>query len=279
MAEKLELVREEKLFRLLPGRDEDSRLEASGVALLDEDTALVVFDNLNQLARIDLSLEPRPANGLHLAPGLSSGFEDVDVDRNGSRIVCLVEAIVDTDGKFRSFVVEFDPGFSLLRCGRLPATFDDLNKGFEGLAFLKRDERDWVYALEEESGRKAKEPGRIQAFSRAADGDWEFVEAFALPESARFDDYAGMACAGRRIAIVSQESSRLWTATLDPKTGGIADGSDAVFRFPDKSYGNVEGIAWLAEDMVVAVSDKKKSDQPDRCRAKDQSIHLFRIPR
>ena len=51
MSGKLELVREEKLFRLLPGRRESSRLEASGVALVDDKTALVVFDNLNQVAR------------------------------------------------------------------------------------------------------------------------------------------------------------------------------------------------------------------------------------
>jgi hypothetical protein len=47
MSRKLELVREEKLFRLLPGRKESSRLEASGVALLDDATALIVIDNLN----------------------------------------------------------------------------------------------------------------------------------------------------------------------------------------------------------------------------------------
>ena len=41
MSRKLELVREEKLFRLLPGRKEGSRLEASGVAVLDDTTALV----------------------------------------------------------------------------------------------------------------------------------------------------------------------------------------------------------------------------------------------
>jgi hypothetical protein len=49
MSRKLELVREEKLFRLLPGRKESSRLEASGIALVDDTTALVVFDNLNQV--------------------------------------------------------------------------------------------------------------------------------------------------------------------------------------------------------------------------------------
>ena len=53
MSRKVELVREEKLFRLLPGRKESSRLEASRIALVDDTTALVVFDNLNQVARIN----------------------------------------------------------------------------------------------------------------------------------------------------------------------------------------------------------------------------------
>jgi len=56
------------------------------------------------------------------------------------------------------------------------------------------------------------------------------------------------------------------------------NGSQAVYRFPKKSYGNVEGIAWLSEDTLVCVSDKKKKRQPEKCAAKDQSIHIFRIP-
>ena len=68
MSGKLELVREEKLFRLLPSRKESSRLEASGIALVDHTTALVVFDNLNQVARINLSLKRRASNRLLPAP-------------------------------------------------------------------------------------------------------------------------------------------------------------------------------------------------------------------
>jgi hypothetical protein len=67
MSGKLELVREEKLFRLLPGRKESSRLEG-GIALVDDSTALVVFDNLNQVARINLSLKRRASNRLLPAP-------------------------------------------------------------------------------------------------------------------------------------------------------------------------------------------------------------------
>ena len=55
MAKKLELIREEKLYRLVPGRKKSSRLEASGVALVDDKTALIVFDNLNLVARVRTS--------------------------------------------------------------------------------------------------------------------------------------------------------------------------------------------------------------------------------
>ena len=62
MAQKLELVREAKLHKLLPGVKKNDPLEASGVALLDQETALVIFDNLNLVARIDLSLKPVKRN-------------------------------------------------------------------------------------------------------------------------------------------------------------------------------------------------------------------------
>lgn len=55
-------------------------------------------------------------------------------------------------------------------------------------------------------------------------------------------------------------------------------GSGAVYRFPKKSYGNVEGISWLDDRTLVAVSDRRKAGQPERCARKDQSIHVFGIP-
>jgi hypothetical protein len=67
-------------------------------------------------------------------------------------------------------------------------------------------------------------------------------------------------------------------ARVDEKARALVPGSQVVYRFPSKSYGNVEGIAWLSRDTLVAVSDRKKRQQPARCAEKDQSIHLFRIP-
>src|SRR5262245_48153527 len=106
MSRRLELVRETKLYRLLPGKKESSRLEASGVALVDDTTALVVFDNLNQIARIDLSLKRQKSNGLLPAPSLGMGFEDITVDDKNGRVFCLIESLEDADGHLRGFVSE-----------------------------------------------------------------------------------------------------------------------------------------------------------------------------
>ena len=69
----------------------------------------------------------------------------------------------------------------------------------------------------------------------------------------------------------SASSERRWRPA-------VVAGSGKVYRFPDKSYGNVEGIAWLSPDTLVAVSDQKTKAQRARCAEKDQSIHVFRIP-
>ena len=280
MSRKLELVREEKLFRLLPGRKESSRLEASGIALVDDTTALVVFDNLNQVARINLSLKRRASNRLLPAPSLGSGFEDIAIDHRHGRAFCLIEAMEDFDGFLRGFVAEYDRAGRFLRCTRLHTRFEETNKGFEGLAHVWRGGREYLYALCEGNlgtGRPAG-GGRVDVFIRARDGGRKASHQIRLPKQAEFKDYAALAYRDQQLAIVSQASARLWVARVDEEAHALVPGSDAVYRFPSKSYGNVEGIAWLSRDTLVAVSDRKKRGQPARCAEKDQSIHLFRIP-
>jgi hypothetical protein len=275
VSRKLELIREEKLFRLLPGRTKHSRLEASGVALVDEHTALVVFDNLNQVARIDLSLKRQAKNALLPAPSLGSGFEDICIDHRSRRVFCLVESVEDFDGQLRGFVAEYDRDRRFIRCTRLPSPLTKHNKGFEGLDHMWRGGREYLYALSE-AGHKGK--GRIEVFVRARGADWNTSHRINLPKKAEFEDYAALAYRYGRLAVVSQASARLWVAQIDEKARAVVPRSEAVYRFPSKSYRNVEGIAWLTGDTLVAVSDRKKKEQPDRCSDKDQSIHLFRMP-
>jgi hypothetical protein len=280
MAKKLELIREEKLYRLLSGRKKSSRLEASGVALSDESTALVVFDNLNWVARIDLSLEQSHRNTLLPAPSLGAGFEDIAIDQDRPRVFCLVESVEDFDGHLRGFVSEYDIDGKFLKTTRLHTRFEKANKGFEGLAHLWQGEDEWLYALcEGNLGTSAKRGGgRIDVFVRDQDGNWEGLHQIKLPKEAEFEDYSALAYAGGKIAVASQSSARLWVAQIDEERKIVVPRSGRRYRFPSKSYGNIEGIAWLSTDTIVAVSDRAKSNQPDRCTKKDQSIHIFRIP-
>jgi hypothetical protein len=280
VSRKLELVREEKLFRLLPGRKKSSRLEASGVALLDDTTALVIFDNQNYIASIDLSLENRDRNRLFPAPSLGSGFEDIAVDIEHGRAFCLIEALEDFDGVLRGFVAEYDRDGHFLRCSQLNTRFKTANKGFEGLDHGWVGGREYLYALcEGNLGTAAKRGGgRVDVFVRAPDGGWETSHQIRLPAEAEFEDYAALAYRDGQLAVASQASARVWVARIDEDARAVMAGSGKVYRFPDKSYGNVEGIAWLSPDTLVAVSDQKTKAQPARCAEKDQSIHVFRIP-
>jgi hypothetical protein len=268
------------LYRLLPGKKETSRLEASGVALVDDTTALVVFDNLNQIARIDLSFKRGRSNGLQPAPSLGIGFEDITIDDKSGSVFCLIEALEDFDGHLRGFVAEYDSAGHFLRGTRLHTRFEKENKGFEGLEHVWRGRRECLYALREgNQGKGARHGGgRVDVFARAQDGGWEAVNSIRLPKKADFEDYAALAYRFRQIAVVSQASARLWVARIDEKKRAVVPGSDAVYRFPSKSYGNVEGIAWLTPDTLVAVSDRTSADQPARFAKKDQSIHVFRLP-
>ena len=273
---RLELVREEKLYRLVPGRTRKSRLEASGVALVDDATALVVFDNLNQIARVDVSLKPSRRNRLSPAPSLGAGFEDIAADAKSGSTFGLVESVEDFDGVLRGYVAEYDPEGRLRHCARLPSDFQKANKGFEGLAHARHKGREHLYALREANFRSS---GRIDVYVRAANGAWQPSGWIELPAEARFDDYSGLAIRFRQVAVVSQESARLWIGQLHPETHALIPGSGVVYKFPDKRYRNVEGIDWLSENTLVGVSDRRKKNQPAKCAATDQSIHVFRIPK
>jgi hypothetical protein len=195
-------------------------------------------------------------------------------------VLCLIEALEDVDGQFRGFVAEYDAACRFVRCTRLDTGFASENKGFEGLTHVRRGGREYLFALcEGNLGTNARQGGgRIDAFTRAADQGWEPSHQIRLPKKAEFEDYAALAYRDGRVAVVSQASARVWVARVDGDAQALVPGSDAVYRFPKKGYGNVEGIAWLSDDTLVAVSDRKKAGQPGRCADKDQSIHVFRIP-
>jgi hypothetical protein len=284
----LVLEREAKLASLFPGAEE-RRLEASGVLAADGGF-YVIFDNAPDIGWVEAGLSPGAAGHRLIAQrrGRRSGSEDIAHDRAGGHFYVLIEARARGRG-FMAEIQEYDQGLGYLGRSWLNFPLEGPNKGLEGLTFLRRRDRAYLLGLCEgnrcKDGEEGRRPGggRIQVFERGG-GDWERAATIRLPASLPFTDFSSLAMAGDRLAVVSQETSALWAGRLRPSSWEV-DGDGAVFAFPTDAEGrtlycNVEGVSWMAADRVVVVSDRAKRGgrQDERCRAKDQSIHVFTIP-
>jgi hypothetical protein len=283
----LQLVKEDKVHRILGARV-DPRLEASGV-LARDGRFYVIFDNLPHIACLGDDLSPTSADN-HLIEqhhGHKCGFEDIAYDRSCDRFYVLIEALPRGPRRFMAAVQEYDGGFRYLSTSWLDFPLDRPNKGLEGLTCVRRDGESLLLGLCEgnrgEGGGVGRTPGegRIQIF-RKGRHHWHRVGTIELPKTLWLVDYSGISVVGDKMAVVSQVSSALWIGRLLPSSWQIAD-EGTIYTFPRDDQGEIvyctiEGVSWIANDQIVVVSDKAKPTQGKRCRARDQSIHIFRIP-
>jgi hypothetical protein len=284
----LTLVSERKICELVPSDDPDRRWEASGV-LVKDGHYFVVFDDQTAVARISNDLEPRPTNGLFgMAHGVR-GYEGITYNAVKQRYYLLVESRKHAGDTYQAVLVECDEEFGYLKDRPIDFTFKSDNKGFEAVAHVRRDDKDWILALCEgnncQCGKKGREPGggRVQLFEKKKKS-WRHAGTIALPATVPFVDYSGMSVDQGRVAIVSQVNSMLWVGQFDETDWSWRDAGQLYMfpRFDDGSiqYGNIEGVGWITPQRVVTVSDRrKKSTQPDPALSeKDQSVHLFDLP-
>jgi hypothetical protein len=287
----LELVCEAKIGELL-GKGAAGRYEASGVHFKGG-YLYIVFDDAPNVLRL------RPdwsTNGE--APTLiethvrAAGYEDITYQPFEKRWYCLIEAAETKSGGFKPGIDEFDASFRFIGSHWLDFPVKRENKGIEGLSYLRYRDQDYILGLCEgnacKSGSAGREPGqgRIQVFRRT-EGDWQHTGTIRLPESVLFEDYASLDFRDRYVTVVSQVSSALWVGRVRRAPTGLDDlfedgGRTALFPRDPKGriiYCNLEGVTWLPDRRLVVVSDKAKSDeQASRCRRKDQSIHIFKLP-
>jgi len=285
--QQLELVKEGKIFDILEG-SLDPRLEASGV-LARDGLFYVIFDNLPHIACIGPELS-RAAGDNHMIiqdRGHRRGFEDIAYDSRSGRFFVLIESLRRGRAKFMAAVQEYDVSFCYVGSSWLDFPLDRPNKGLEGLTCVYREGQTYLLGLCEgnrcKAGAAGRVPGggRMHVFRRGR-RNWDRVGKIRLPETVLFEDYSGIAVTGDRIAVISQASSALWLGYLAPD-GWQFTGPGTSYALPTDADGNVvygtaEGVSWIGMDQVVVVSDKVKPEQDPRCRAKDQSIHIFRIP-
>jgi hypothetical protein len=286
-AQRLTLVCERKIDDLLPREKSSKRWEASGI-LVKDGLFFIAFDDRSQIARISRDLLPGPMNRLFGAKHADYGFEGITYNPAKGRHYLLVEARKHANGRYKAEIVEYDEDFDYVKQRPADFTFKSDNKGFEAIAHVQRDGKDFLLALCEgnlcKCGAKGRTPGggRVQLFQKKRKC-WRHVDAIPLPPHLPFVDYSGMSAKEGRVAIVSQVNSLLWVGEFDEAAWTWRD-EGKIYKFPrteDGSirYGNIEGVGWITPTRIVAVSDRcKRKQQPDDGLAeKDQSIHIFEL--
>jgi hypothetical protein len=283
----LELVREIKIRDVLPDHKSTNRWEASGV-LVEQGDCFVVFDNRTEIGRFSLDLRPRQTNGLFGLTHAHAGYEGIAFNAARQRYYLLVEARKHARGCYQAVVVEYDREFNYRKERPLDFTFESGNKGFEAIAFVRRNDQDYVLALCEgnkcKCGSKGRQPGggRVQVFEKKKKR-WAHAGTIALPGTLPFVDYSGMSIDAGQVAIVSQVNSLLWIGRFDQASWDWRDAGQ-LYEFPRADqgairYGNIEGVSWISPTRIVTVSDRCKQNQAEAgLSEKDQSIHIFDVP-
>jgi len=282
----LQLVEERKIKALFPISPPSGALEASGVLAMDR-RFYVVFDNRTDVARLADDLASNHMNGLFGIARGRKGYEGIAHNPDTGHFYLLIESRKTKSGKFRPEIFEYDSSLAYVKHRPMDFIFTSENKGFEGLAYIRRNSHDFLLALCEgnkcKSGGKGRRPGggRIQLFEKRK-RIWSHIGTIKLPKSVAFKDYSAMAIDGCRVAVVSQEDAMLWIGEFQEQSWNWRD-EGHLYAFPhtDDSkilYGNIEGVSWITPNRIVAVSDRKKADQAEHIAEKDQSIHIFDIP-
>jgi|SRR5688500_12874035 len=283
----LRLLRERKLGELLEPPRVGAVFEASDV-LVAHDRCFVVLDNVSRVARIATHLRLESNDHQWIGAGRQGeGYEGITYSRATGRFYLLIEAQKHPDGTFKAAIAEYDEDWRFRGRRWVDFSFEKRNTGFEALASVEHRGVEYLLALCEgnrcRGGRSKKKrgEGRIHVLERRG-RLWHPVARIKLPRHAKFKDFAGMALRGDRLAVVSQESSRLWVGRLRRGKWTIT-GRGRVYDFPrtkkgKRLYYTVEGISWLSPQTLVAVSDLRKKRHSKRSKKTDQSIHVFRLP-
>ena len=286
--QKLTLLKERKLAELItPPKGSRGVLEASGVIAKGGDY-YVIFDNIRRVARIDPSLSPASTRHGWFGPRHSGdGYEDIAYSGHTKRFYLLVEGEKHVDGTYKGLIDECDEA-GVFKCQRwIDFPFEARNTGFEGLSVVHWKGADYLLALCEgnrcRAGRQGRAGGggRIQVLARKGQM-WVPVSRIKLPRTVDFEDYSAVSLRGDRIAVISQQTSRLWIGRLRRSDWTIV-GPGRIYDFPRTKRGRpqyctLEGLCWLSDTTFVLVSDLSKAGYRKGCSKTDQSIHIFSLP-
>jgi len=270
----LHLVRERKLSQIIPLSGIND-YEASGVQL-HAGQLYIVFNNMTKIGHVALDL----LSGGYASGGSSSAqsqYEGITFDDNATQHFYVV--VEQTNAE----VVQYDDVASGSSTDHQSTnvTFSSGNKGFEGLAWLRRNTNDYLLGLCEgfdctsnhggSGGRGAIRVMAQNGSSWAAD-----PTSLRLPLAVTFKDYSDLALrlnpdGTYQVAVTSQESKALWIGRLSATSWSFLD-DGTIYPLPSSDYCNVEGVSFLSASRVALVSDMS---DPTSCNNKDEMVHIF----
>jgi hypothetical protein len=274
----LRLVRERKLSQIIP-LSGISDYEASGVQLHSLQL-YIVFDNMTKIGHVALDLQ----SGGYASGGSSSTqsqYEAITFDDNATPH--FYTAVEQTSAE----VVQYDDVASGGSADHQSTnvTFSTGNKGFEGLAWLRRYDNDYLLGLCEgfdctssHGGSGGRGAIRIMAQSGSS---WSAASTLLrLPAAVSFKDYSDLALLPNldgtyQVAVTSQESKALWVGRLSGTSWSFLD-DGTIYPMPSSDYCNVEGVTFLSASRVALVSDMSDpQSDPSNCNNKDEMAHVF----
>eukprot|EP00918_Siedleckia_nematoides_P104240 GHVU01227372.1.p1 GENE.GHVU01227372.1~~GHVU01227372.1.p1 ORF type:complete len:372 (+),score=72.41 GHVU01227372.1:2-1117(+) len=314
----LKTLYEQTYAALLRDTEGEKKFEASDVKVINGHF-YVVCDNSWAVGHFDPNLSPFSADNYMIgqptsAKGDDSSWEALVYDEQKETVWVTREAMQHSNTKHYHGVVQelkLSPNqhdYEILRDCPSEFRFMGENKGFEGMVGLRSHEGDELLMLGLcegnycDTGKRGQEAGNgrlVLMRLTHVDGGcmWKTIRVINIPSEAKFTDYSAIAIRKNRVAITSQESSQLFLGQLNLEAHNdyrlpkdlhslkFVKGEGRLLDFPRDNqchvtYCNIEGIDFVNDNVLVAVSDKMKGNgrQDFRCLAKDQSVHVFGIP-
>lgn len=267
------------LAKLLRGYYKNDHFGASGIYAKDN-YFYVVFDNTHEIAKISNKLlRNSKLNSLIGDKQGKSNYEGITFD-NTSETFFIVEESELKDTIFYPRINQFDKNFNLISTAWSDYAFTEIasNKAFEGIAYVNRNNKDYILGLVEGTG--------VIAVMERKNNKWTKISEFRIP--VHFNDYSDITVFGDRMAVTSQEDAKVWVGKLSSDSWATIDNS-IVYDFPkgDKNgniglgnliiYANVEGVSFMDDNTIVTCTDRANEKQPKFHKHKDQAIQIFKL--
>jgi hypothetical protein len=309
----LQLAYELPFASLFRDNQGQRKYEASSVVLVDGN-AYAVCDSSWAISKFGSQLTPFAEGNVQIGDvdreDEDSGYEALFYESGTFYVVR--ESVQHGDKTYHAIIEELEMGpedYTVTDACSTEFEFEGDSKGFEG-AIALRDMNNELVVLGLCEGNHCSEErknevgnGRLVAMvkreKKKEDGttscEWKTLRAVHVPSSAYFRDYSAITMSpSGKVGITSQEDSQFWIGQLLGQQpdgrwdiGAITFDEDVgtVLDFPkdhscETIYCNIEGVHWINDDMIIAVSDKMKGrgKQDFRCFDKDQSVHVFVLP-